>query len=298
MANMPEARAMGKSTVSPMGSMAEVEQATAGATQPPPQRAEGTSESGEGRLVLADMVAAPLPLPPPPPRVRDVVRKLLLPRSRATEVAAKQARDEALAPCEAVALEAGDAEAPSIAEATEGETGAPRTPEAKVAETGVSRTTESEVAEAGASRATKAEVAAASSGTAEPLAQDVDTKAGQALDQLRQQKDLLANANGLLPARSVEVEDLRLRCADIKAKAATAREQAAPLAAWIKELEEGLTWAAGERDTFRSRAEQEAASAKAVTGQLEVEKGAHLLTKGALEEAVKVAESSRVDALA
>ena len=55
---------------------------------------------------------------------------------------------------------------------------------------------------------------------------------------------------------------------------------------------------AGERDTFRSRAEQVAASTKAVAGQLGVEQGAHLLTKGALAEAVKVAKASRVEALA
>ena len=50
-------------------------------------------------------------------------------------------------------------------------------------------------------------------------------------DQLRQQKDLLANTNELLSVRSVEAEDLRLCCADMKAEAATAWEQAAPLAA-------------------------------------------------------------------
>ena len=50
----------------------------------------------------------------------------------------------------------------------------------------------------------------------------------------------------------------------MKAEAAMAWEQAAPLATWIKELEEELTRVAGERDTFRSRAEQEAASAKAI----------------------------------
>ena len=43
-------------------------------------------------------------------------------------------------------------------------------------------------------------------------------------DQLGQQKDLLANANRLLLARSAEVEDLHLRCADMKVEAATARE--------------------------------------------------------------------------
>ena len=50
-------------------------------------------------------------------------------------------------------------------------------------------------------------------------------------DQLGQQKDLLANANRLLSTQSMEVEDLRLRCADMKAEAATVWEQAAPLAA-------------------------------------------------------------------
>ena len=50
-------------------------------------------------------------------------------------------------------------------------------------------------------------------------------------DQLRQQKDLLANANKLLSAWSAEAKDLRLRCADTKAEEATAREQVAPLAA-------------------------------------------------------------------
>ena len=48
------------------------------------------------------------------------------------------------------------------------------------------------------------------------------------------------------------MEDLRLRCADMKAEAATAQEQVAPLAAWVKELEEELTRVAGDRDAFRS----------------------------------------------
>jgi len=94
------------------------------------------------------------------------------------------------------------------------------------------------------------------------------------------------------------VEDLRLRCADLKVEVATAREQAAPLSAQIQELEEELTQVASEWDISRSRAEQETASAKAIAGQLEAEKGAHLLTKGVLAEAVKVAETSRVEALA
>lgn len=106
----------------------------------------------------------------------------------------KQAGDEVPMPHEAMALEAGEAEAPTIAEATEGKAGAPRTSEAEAAETGVSRTTEAEVAEVsasrtteakvanvGASRTTEAEVAEASSGAAEPSAQDAETEAGQSL---------------------------------------------------------------------------------------------------------------------
>ena len=62
------------------------------------------------------------------------------------------------------------------------------------------------------------------------------------------------------------MEDLRLRCADMKAEAATAWEQAGPLVARIKELEEELTRVAGERDTFRSRAKEATVSAKAIAG--------------------------------
>ena len=94
------------------------------------------------------------------------------------------------------------------------------------------------------------------------------------------------------------MEDLRLRCADAKVEAAIAQTQLAPLAAWVKELEEELTRAVSDRDAFRSRAEEATASAKAIAGQLGVEQGAHLLTKGALAEALKVAEASRVEILA
>ena len=109
---------------------------------------------------------------------------------------------------------------------------------------------------------------------------------------------MLAHANELLSTRSAELEDLRLCCNDMTAEAAMAREQAAPLAARIKELEEELTRVAGERDVFRSQAEEATVSAKAIAGQLGEEQGAHLLMKGALDEALKVADASRVDALA
>ena len=90
------------------------------------------------------------------------------------------------------------------------------------------------------------------------------------------------------------MEDLCLRYADMKAEAATAKEQVTPLAAWVKEMEE-LTWVAGDQDTFRSRAEEATTSAKALAGQLGAEQGAHLLTKGALVEALKVAEASQTE---
>ena len=108
---------------------------------------------------------------------------------------------------------------------------------------------------------------------------------------------MLANANGLLSVQSTEVEDLRLRCADMKAEAATAQEQVAPLAARVKELEEELTRVADDRDAFWSRAEEATASAKALAGQLGAEQGAHQLTKGTLAGALKVAEVSQTEAL-
>ena len=67
------------------------------------------------------------------------------------------------------------------------------------------------------------------------------------------------------------MEDLRLRCADMKAEATMAWEQAVPLVARIKELEEELTRVAGDWDTFRSWAEEAMASAKALAGQLGAE---------------------------
>jgi len=111
----------------------------------------------------------------------------------ATEAATKQAGEEAPTPREAEAHESDEAEAPSVAEATEGEVEAPRTSEAEVAEAGASRAskakvadveapriTEVEVAEAGAPRSTEAEVGEAGLGAAEPMAQDVEMDVRQA----------------------------------------------------------------------------------------------------------------------
>ncbi|XP_066333961.1 uncharacterized protein [Miscanthus floridulus] len=205
-ADTPETRSSEKRAISPMGSTVEVERATAGAAQPPSQRAEEALESGEGRPVLAETAGAPLPLPPPPPppRTRDAVRKVLVPRSSQK----RQAEAPALAPLKALkvstsstarwvvdvqatlqrgaALARADPKEPvAQGEATEAATEqageeVPRTFEAEVAEarasevevadTGAPRTTEAEVAEAGAPRTTEAEVAEAGVGAAEPAA--------------------------------------------------------------------------------------------------------------------------------
>ena len=80
-ADTPGARALGKRTVSPMGSTAMVEQVAAEATQPPPQRTDGAPGSFEDQPTPMDMKAVPLP-PPPPLRMRVAVAKRLPPHSR------------------------------------------------------------------------------------------------------------------------------------------------------------------------------------------------------------------------
>ncbi|XP_066316069.1 basal body protein 10-like [Miscanthus floridulus] len=205
-------------------------------------------------------------------------------------------------PREAKACESDGAEAPSVADTTEGgieasrtseaeamEAGAPRTAEADVAGTRAPETIEAGVAGTGAPKTTKAEVAGAGVIAAKPVAQEVEAEAGQAsIPPSVQGPPLLQeSARELESARSVKVEDLRLRYADMKAEPAMAQEQVAPLATRVKELEEELTLMAGDRDVFWSRAEEAMASAKALAGQLGVEQGAHLLAKGALAEALK-----------
>ncbi|XP_066374080.1 uncharacterized protein [Miscanthus floridulus] len=114
-------------------------------------------------------------------------------QEEATKSAMKQAGQEAPTPREAGVLELGEAEAPSIAEATEGEAEAPMTSEAEVTEAGASRaskaevadaeaprTTEAEVTEVGVPGTTEAEAAEAGLGAAKPAAQDTETEARQA----------------------------------------------------------------------------------------------------------------------
>ncbi|XP_066351675.1 uncharacterized protein [Miscanthus floridulus] len=62
-ADTPEARALGKRTVSPVGSAAVAEQVVVEAMPPPPQRTEGAPRSAEDRPAPMDMDAMPLPPP-------------------------------------------------------------------------------------------------------------------------------------------------------------------------------------------------------------------------------------------
>ena len=80
-ADTPEARALGKRAVSPVGSAAVVERVAAEATPPSLQRIEGAPGSAEDRPASMDTGATPLP-PPPPLRVRFAVAKRGPPRSR------------------------------------------------------------------------------------------------------------------------------------------------------------------------------------------------------------------------
>ncbi|XP_066344126.1 uncharacterized protein [Miscanthus floridulus] len=79
-ADMPEARSLGKCTISPVSSAVTAEPVAVEATPPAPQRTEGASGSAEDRPAPMDVDAAPLP-PPPPSRMRFAVAKLGLPRS-------------------------------------------------------------------------------------------------------------------------------------------------------------------------------------------------------------------------
>jgi len=64
-ADTPEARALGKRAVSPVGLTVVVEQVAVGATQLPPQRTKGAPRSVEDRPVPTNTEAVPLPPPPP-----------------------------------------------------------------------------------------------------------------------------------------------------------------------------------------------------------------------------------------
>ncbi|XP_066347825.1 uncharacterized protein [Miscanthus floridulus] len=216
-ANMPEARALGKRAVSPMGLMAAVEQVAAGAMQLPPQRIKGVPGFVEDRPAPADTECFVLcrKRPTEVPTLAPLKALKVNPSSTAHWVAEAQAaiqRGAASAradpkepatqggateatptrtgegvppPHEGEARESDGAKVPSVAEATEVE--APRVSEAKATEAEAPETIEAAAAGVGVSatiEATMAEVGALETTEADmivarPSAQEVEMKAAE-----------------------------------------------------------------------------------------------------------------------
>ncbi|XP_066357980.1 uncharacterized protein [Miscanthus floridulus] len=204
-ADTPEARALGKRTVSPVGSTAAVEQVAAGAMQLPPQRTDGAPGSVEDRPVPADTeyLIFSQKHPTEVPTLAPLKALKVRPSSTAHWVVEAQATiqhgaasagadpkepvaqggaakatptqmGEGAPPSrEAEACELDGAKAPSVTEATEVK--APRASKAEATEAGAPRTAEAIAAGAGAPGTTEANVI-----VAKPLAQEVEMKAAEA----------------------------------------------------------------------------------------------------------------------
>ncbi|XP_066331778.1 uncharacterized protein [Miscanthus floridulus] len=200
-ADTPEVRALGKRTVSPVGSTAAMEQVAAGATQLPPQRTEGAP--GQKRPTEVPTLAPFKALKVSPGSTthwvaeaqaaiqRGTVSARADPKEPATQGGAAEATPTQTGegvplPHEAEAHESDEAKAPSVAEAIEveapraseaeaTEAGAPRTAEAAAVGARALRTTEAMMAEARAPEAAEADVIAA-----KPSAQEVEMKAAEA----------------------------------------------------------------------------------------------------------------------
>ncbi|XP_066358095.1 uncharacterized protein [Miscanthus floridulus] len=200
-ADTPEARALGKRTVSPMGSTAAVEQVAAGATQLPPQRTDGAPGSVEDRpapyLIFSQKHPTEVPtLAPlkalkvrPSSTAHWVVEaqatiqhgaasaradpKEPVAQGGAAEATPTQTGEGAPPSREAEARELDGAKAPSVTEATEVK--APWASEAEATEAEAPRTAEAAAAGAGAPGTTEADVIAA-----KPSAQAVEMKAVEA----------------------------------------------------------------------------------------------------------------------
>ncbi|XP_066380358.1 uncharacterized protein [Miscanthus floridulus] len=191
-------------------------------------------------------------------------------QGKGAEAAVERVEEGEPTPRDVVGLGATEAGASSTAEAIESEAGAPKTSEVRAVDSGA---IEVEMAEARApgSIETEAMEVEAEQTLASPLVQTISS------DDSSQGKE----------AADVEAAS----ATEQQAELVTAKGQAAPLVAKIKELEE-------ERDSFRSRAQEATASAKATAGQLGAEQSEHQATKVALAEATKAAEASRVEVLA
>ncbi|XP_066323700.1 uncharacterized protein [Miscanthus floridulus] len=178
-ADTPEARALGKRAVSPMGPTAVAEQAAVGATPPPPQRIEGApGPVGDRRKRPVEVLSlAPLKALKVSPGSsahwvaeaqaaiqRGVASVRADPKEPATqggaaEVTSTQTGEGALPPREGRARESDGAKVPLVTEATEVE--APEVSEAEVTEAGVPKTTEAAAAGVGVSATTEATMAEA-----------------------------------------------------------------------------------------------------------------------------------------
>ncbi|XP_066311321.1 uncharacterized protein [Miscanthus floridulus] len=159
---------------------------------------------------------------------------------------------------------------------------APTIAETAVAVVGVSASVEATMAEVRAPETAKAVIA-------EARAPEVTKAIVMAARLSMQEAGMQAIVQGPLL--------LRESARETKVEAAAAQTQLAPLAAWVKELEEELTHAVSDRDAFRSRAEEATASGKALAEQLGAEESAHRLTTDALNEALAIVEASQIEAM-
>ncbi|XP_066344311.1 uncharacterized protein [Miscanthus floridulus] len=216
-ADTPEAWALGKRAISPVGSVAVVERVAVETTPPPPQWTKGAPGSIEDRPAPMDTEATPLP-PPPPLRTRFTVAKQLSPRSRA-----------------GVPLVV---EAPGVSEAEATEATAPTTAETTVAMVGVSASAEATMAEAEAPETIEAIAMAAM-----PSVQEAEMKAAEALvAPLVQGPPLLRESTRETEVYLISFDDTSRAREVVDAEDAGAVEQPMPIldeggSALVRELE-------------------------------------------------------------
>ncbi|XP_066392459.1 uncharacterized protein [Miscanthus floridulus] len=186
-ADAPKAWALGKRADSPVGSIAEVEQAMAGAMQLPLRKRQAEVPTLAPRKVLKVSTSSTTQWVVE--AQATIQRGVALARANpkepvahgeATKAAMEQAEEEEPTPREAEAHESDGAKVPLVAEATKGAAEAPLTSEAEATEAEVPRTTEAEVAEAGAPRTTEVGVAEAGVSVAKPVAKEAEMEVGQA----------------------------------------------------------------------------------------------------------------------
>ncbi|XP_066323816.1 uncharacterized protein [Miscanthus floridulus] len=141
----------------------------------------------------------------------------------------RQVGEEEPMPHGAKACKSDGAEAPSVAEATEGEAEAPRTSEAEAMETGAPRTTKAKAAGTEAHETTEAGVVGVGMSAAKPAAFEVETEAGQAsIPPPAQGPPPLQESAREVEVHSISSDDTSRGKEVADAKAACAVEQLAP----------------------------------------------------------------------